>query len=177
MKHIIAWVTKLKNRLFPFGSPQENNSKFELNECPSVNQKIEDVIRGYFDKQEWKYRMYTNEDSVITFKLGFSGGNERLMVYVNVFTDEAVYQIGCRSDTKLSQEVIRNGRLAMNNYNIVAKVVSGCIGLDGSIMFWLGRNIDGNTFSEKAFAVDFIMVMNVTDNETAQIYKQAFMDK
>ena len=99
------------------------------------------------------------------------------MLKVDVVPDNAIYHIVCQSETKLLQENINNGIIAMNNYNLKAHVVSGCIGSEGNIIFWLGRNIDGNTFSEQAFAVDFDMVIKETDDETAQIYKQALNPK
>ena len=117
--------------------------------------------------------MYADEDSIITFRLGFNGDNEKLMLKVDVMPDNAIYSIVCESETKLSQENINNGIIVMNDYNLKAQVVSGCISSEGDIIFWLGRNIDGNTFSEQAFAVDFNLVIRETDDETAQIYKQA----
>ena len=167
----------LLNLLFSSCSHQEKESSKKLAQFPSSEQKIEDVIKGYFDKQEWHYRMYTDEDSIITFRLGFNGDNEKLMLKVDVVPDNAIYHIVCQSETKLLQENINNGIIAMNNYNLKAHVVSGCIGTEGNIIFWLGRNIDGNTFSEQAFAVDFDRVIKETDDETAQIYKQALNPK
>ncbi len=118
--------------------------------------------------------MYTDEDSIITFRLGFNGHNETLMLRVDVLSN-AIYQIVCEPETKLSQENINNGIIAMNNYNLLrAQVVSGCIRSEGNIIFWLGRNIDGNTFSEQAFAADLHMVIREADIKTAQIYKQAY---
>ncbi|MDE6644229.1 MAG: hypothetical protein K2K27_09050 [Muribaculaceae bacterium] len=61
----------------------------------------------------------------------------------------------------------------MNKYNLRAQVVSGCISREGDIIFWLGRNTDGNAFSEQAFAMDLDMVFKEADEEIAQIYKQS----
>lgn len=117
--------------------------------------------------------MYTDEDSIITFRLGFNGDNEKLMLQVSILPNNAIYQIICQSETKLTQETISNGIIAMNNYNLRARVVSGCVSSEGNITFRLGRNIDGNTFSEQTFAVDFDTVIKEADDKTAQIYKQA----
>lgn len=134
---------------------------------------IEEVIKRYFDKHEWQYNMITDEDSIITFGLGFSGDYEKLlMLQVRVLPNSAIYQISCKSEIKLPQNCISNGIIAINNYNLRAHVVSGCINPEGDIIFWLERNIDGNAFSEQAFAADLDMVINMTDNETAHIYKQ-----
>lgn len=154
-------------------SHQEKESSKELTQYTSIDRKIEDVIKGYFDKQEWHYRMYTDEDSIINFRLGFNGDNEKLMLQVNVWPNNVFYQIICQSETTLPQNNISNGIIAVNNYNLRAYVVSGCISPEGNIIFWLGRNTEGNTFSEQAFAVDFDMVIKETDKETAQIFKQA----
>ena len=52
-------------------------------------------------------------------------------------------------------------------------MVSGCIGQDGVITIWMGRNTDGDTFSEKVFGCDFDMVMREADTATAQIFKES----
>lgn len=99
------------------------------------------------------------------------------MLKVDILPDNAIYHIVCQSETKLPQENMNDGIISMNNYNLKASVVSGCISSEGSIIFWLGRNIDGNTFSEQAFAVDFDMVIKETDNVTAHIFKEAHNPK
>lgn len=167
----------LLNLLFSSCSHQENESSKEIAQYSSSERKIEDVIKSYFDKQEWHYRMCTDDDHIITFRLGFNGDNEKLMLKVDVLPDNAIYHIVCQSETKLSQENMNDGIISMNNYNLKASVVSGCISSEGSIIFWLGRNIDGNTFSEQAFAVDFDMVIKETDNVTAHIFKEAHNPK
>lgn len=167
----------LLNFLFSSCSHHEKDSSKELDQYSSSNLKIEDVIKGYFDKQEWHYRMYTDEDSTITYRLAFNAENEKLMLRVDILPNNATYHIVCQSETTVPQGNITNGIIAMNNYNLSANVVSGCIGSEGNIIFWLGRNIDGNTFSEQAFAVDFNMIINEADDETAQIYKKAIIPK
>lgn len=61
----------LLNLLFSSCSHQENESSKEIAQYSSSERKIEDVIKGYFDKQEWHYRMCTDDDHIITFRLGF----------------------------------------------------------------------------------------------------------
>lgn len=152
-------------------SGKTTSNKF-IQALPS-GKKIEDVIKGYFDKNDWHYRMYTDEDSIVTFVLKFSGDNETLNFRVNIIPQDEIYQIICQSETKLAPKDMQNGIIAMNKYNLRAQVVSGCISRKGDIIFWLGRNTDGNTFSEQAFAVDLDMVFKEADEETAQIYKQS----
>lgn len=177
MKRIIILVMTLTSLLFSSCSHRGNSSKPELTGSPSGKQKIEDVVRGFFDKQEWKYQRYIDEDSVITFRLGINGENETFMLNVHIFPDNDLYQIVGRTETTLPQDAIKNGMIAMNDYNMESSVVSGYITTEGNIIFWLGRNIDGNTFSEKAFSADFYMVTKETDDETAQIYKHALNSK
>lgn len=177
MKRILPLMITISIMILSSCSHRKSTPSADLAKFASQEQKIEDVIKGYFDKREWRYRMYTDEDSVITFRLGFTGDNENLTIHVNVFHDEAMYQIICQSETKLSHDDINSGIIAMNEYNLTARIVSGCITDVGNIVFWLGRNIDGNTFSEQAFAVDFNMVICETDDETAQIYKRALNPK
>lgn len=166
----------LLNFLFSSCSHQENKSSKELDQYPSSERKMEDVIKNYFDKQDWHYRVHTEEDSIISFQLGFNGENEKVLLRVDVLPNNAIYQIISHSETKLPKDKINDGIIAINNYNIKANIVSGCIGTEGNIIFWLGRNIDGNTFSEQAFATDFDMVIQTADYETAQIYKQALIN-
>lgn len=156
-----------------------SNQKNEPSEGTAIyagNCKIKDVIQKYFDKRRWKYKMFTDENSAIRFQLGFTANNETVFINVNIFPNNEIYEINCHSETKLPQELIYHGIAAINNYNLSAKVVSGCISPNGDIIFWLGRNTDGNTFSEEAFAIDFEMVIRETDYETAQIYKQSHIN-
>lgn len=136
-------------------------------------EKVEDMIKKFFDSQEWKYRMYTDEDSVITFKLAFDSNNEKLKVRIDVYPDDYMYNIIGGADTKIPVNCIDRAIWAINEYNRKSNIVCGCIEDDGTVIFWLGRNTDGNSFSKEAFKADFDMVLKHVDNETAQIFKQA----
>lgn len=140
-------------------------------------EKVEKVIKKFFDSQNWKYQMYTDEDSVITFKLSFDGNNERLKVRIDVYPEDDMYNIIGGADTKIPVNSIDKAILAINEYNRKSNIVCGCIEDDGTIIFWLGRNTEGNTFSKEAFEADFDMVLKRVDFETAQIFKQATIDQ
>lgn len=173
--HSTSSIWKRMKHLFS-PSYQKNDPSEGSATHNSENRNIEDVIQGYFDKRKWKYHMHTDENSTIRFKLGFTANNEKVFLDVNIFPHNKIYEINCHSETKLPQELVYRGIAAINNYNLSARVVSGCVSPNGDIIFWLGRNIDGNTFSEEAFAIDFEMVIRETDYETAQIYKQSHIN-
>lgn len=135
------------------------------------------MIGSFFDSQEWKYRKYTENDSVESFLLGFTGDNEEILCRVDVMPSHNMYQIIGQSKTILPASNIDGAIKAINRYNLRAKVVSGCVSEDGSITFWMGRNTDGGSFSEDAFGCDFDMVMRETDMTTAHIFKEAMEER
>lgn len=147
-----------------------------MRESASVD-KVEEVIKSYFDKKNWKYQMYTDENSIITFRLGVIGDYETVNIKISIDPEMNFYHIVGGSDISVAEKDRAKGIIAINNYNLSARVVSGCIGSDGSILFWMGRNVNGNAFSEEAFAIDLFMVINETDHQTAHIFKQASMDQ
>lgn len=79
--------------------------------------------------------MYTDENSTIRFKLGFTANNEKVFLDVNIFPHNKIYEINCHSETKLPQELVYRGIAAINNYNLSARVVSGCVSPNGDIIF------------------------------------------
>lgn len=134
---------------------------------------ITSTIRNFFDSQEWKYRQYTEEDSVESFMLGFTGLNEEIMFRVDVMPNRNMYHIIAQSETIIPQSNIDAAIKAINRYNLRAQVVSGCVSEEGNIIFWMGRNTDDGSFSEDAFGCDFRMVMREADTATAHIFKEA----
>ena len=173
MKQISTLIVLLCGLISSSCSHTEKPSPKDFKQTTSLGMNIEDVIKGYFDKNDWHYRKYIDEDSVITYVLRFNGNYEKLLFHVNIIPQDDIYEIICQSKTVLAQKDIDKGIIAINKYNYKTQVVSGCISPEGNIIFWLGRNIDGNTFSEQVFAVDLDMVFKEADDETAQIYKQA----
>lgn len=174
MKHFITLLITLSVVLSSCSHHETKSSMAQsgriADEC-----KVEDVIKGFFNKKKWKYKMDMDEDSVITFRTGFDGQNESISMQVRVYQTDSLYQIICQSETKLSPEAMNKGIKAMNEYNLGALVASGCISPEGHIVFWTGRSIDGNTFSEEAFAADFYRTLSASDHKTAQICKQSYM--
>ena len=138
----------------------------------SANIKIDDVIETYFKKREWYYQKDVRED-VIAYSLLFDGDNSHLVVRVYVHHDIAIYRIVCQLGVKLLEDVAEKGMIEINRYNQSSRVVCGCISPQGYIAFWLGRNIDGNTFSEHAFEADLAMCMTAADDTTAEIYQKS----
>ena len=153
-------------------SNKEENRSLTMSSEIGEHKDLTTMIRSFFDSQEWKYRQYA-EDSIESFMLGFTGLNEEILFRVDVMPNHDMYQIIGQSKTIIPVSNIERAIKAINRYNLRAKVVSGCIGEDGAITFWMGRNTDGNTFSEKAFGCDFDMVMREADTATAQIFKEA----
>ena len=150
-------------------SNKEENRSSEIRE----NKDLTTMIRSFFDSQEWKYRQYSEEDFIESFMLRFTGLNEEILLRVDVIPNHNMYLIIGQSKTIVPVSNIEGAIKAINRYNLRAKVVSGCIGEDGTITFWMGRNTDGETFSEGAFGCDFDMVMREVDKATAHILKEA----
>lgn len=137
---------------------------------------VTETIKSYFDSEKWKYELESQDDDTChTFYIGFTGHHEELRFRINVFPDNKICQIICRSETKIDSEYLVGASHAINEFNLHSKLVCGCVGDNGAIAFWLGRNTDGDTFSKEAFAADFDIVFRVTDNETAQILKRAML--
>lgn len=158
------------------GSNEENRSLIQSSES-GEQKNMTDIIRNFFDSQDWKYNIDSEDDSVESFMLGFTGVNEEIMFCVNVMPNQNMYQIIGQSKTVIPLPNIEAAVRAINRYNLKAKVVCGCVGEDGSINFWMGRNTDGDTFSEEAFSCDFEMVMRVVDTATSLIFKEALSEK
>lgn len=151
----------------------EENEITSVETCKIEQQDVTTMIRTFFDSRQWKYRMYTEEDSVVSFALAFRGDNEETMFRIDVMPNNNIYHIIGQSNTTIPTSNVNAGIRAINQYNLRAKVVSGCVCDNGAITFWLGRNTDGGTFSEDAFSYDFDMVMRAVDDESAHIFKEA----
>lgn len=136
---------------------------------------MEDIIKTYFDNNQWHYKAYTDEDSTLSYALNFHGNHENLSVHVDLNNNKNMFHIVCLPETRLPIESIDNGIIAMNNYNVESSV-PGCIRPDGRIVFWLTRYIEGKAYSKEAFDVELELILRVADEETARIYKQACME-
>lgn len=158
------------------GNSEENRSLTQSLESGGAKD-MTTMIRSFFDSQEWKYRQYSEEDSVESFLLVFSGVNEEIMLRVDVMPNRNVYHIIAQSKTVIPPFNFDAALKAINSYNLQAQVVSGCVSDEGNIVFWMGRNTDDGSFSENAFGCDFHMVMREVDVETAHIFKEAMQDK
>ena len=173
MKHYIIVLMAAIASLLAISSCSNSENRISEHDIALSDSKIEDVVKAHFDEQNWKYHMYTDEDSIITFEMGFTVDNDKLDVRVCIDPDD-LYQIICNTKTELPPAVIDKGIIAMNDYNVSSRVVSGCVTPKGKIVFWIGRNIDGNAFSEQAFAADFAMVLQETEDATSKIFKQIY---
>lgn len=138
-----------------------------------MNEVIE-TIKTYFDSLEWKYDVNTDNESMQTIETGVNARNEKINIRVRVFPSKSRYQILCQPLTTIAPEHLDEAIAAINDFNCSSATVSGCIGNKGNIVFWLGRNTDGDAFSAEAFEADFDDVLSAADFETAQIYKRAY---
>ena len=120
------------------------------------------------------YSLEPEEDSVQAFYINFEACNENLRFCIRVFFKKSVCLIICSPKTKISLEYRDKAIQAMNEFNGNSMVVSGFIGEQGNVVFSLGRNMEGNTFSKEAFIADFHSVYHVADMKTAQILKKAY---
>lgn len=138
--------------------------------------KITEIIKSYFDSEKWKYMFESNNDGTLqSLYSQFTGNNEILRFRINVFPNDKICQILCQPSTKINPNNILGAIQAINEFNLHSRLVCGCIGENGDIAFWLGRNTDGDTFSQEAFAADFHIVFNAAEEETAQIFKKAIL--
>lgn len=134
---------------------------------------VTETIKSYFDSEEWKYELRSEDNSLQSFYTMFSGRNEELLFRINVYSENKICQIACQSETKINPEYMSGALHAINEFNLHSRLVCGCVGENGGISFWLGRNTDGDTFSKEAFAADFDVIFRTADDETAQILKKA----
>ena len=153
------------------GRWNKNASKISGKTLNSIDVKIEDIIENYFNKREWYYSKNVAPDG-ISYDLFFNRERCNLMVLVDVYPEDAFYRVACHLDEKLSDKSIEKGLIEVNKFNQRAIGVCGFINSKGYIRFWVGRNINGNTFSEEAFIVDLLMCMKTTEEKTVEIFKQ-----
>ena len=94
-------------------SREEN--KIKSVEADKIEQQdMTTMIRGYFDSRQWKYRMYTEEDSVVSFALAFKDDNEEVRVRVDVMPNSNMYHIIGQSNIKIPTSNINTGVRSIN---------------------------------------------------------------
>ena len=130
---LIAVVVFIATLIYAFFSGFMGKSNNRSSCENSGNQTVVETIKKYFDENDYKYRQYIDQDSITSFKLGFQGKNESMELTINVMPENSMYHIICIPDTQLPTEAITNGIIAMNEHNMNAAVVSGCIDKDGYI--------------------------------------------
>lgn len=132
------------------------------------------MIKSYFDKAQWKFTQEYGEDDPACFISYFNGETEKdVTMIVRVYSNNTYSIIGCASKVVIPENHFSEGYKAVNEYNLHTPLVCCTLDPDGRIIFWLGRNTDGQAFSEEAFATDFSVILNEADEETSNIFKQA----
>lgn len=159
-----------------FSSCFHQKKSIEVTKPSDSDCSMEEIIKTYFDNEHWGYETKTQEDSTLSFYLSFHCKHELLHMRVDLNNNKNMFLIMCQPETRLPIESLNNGIIAMNNYNCQALFVTGCIRPEGQIVFWLARNIEGKAYSKEAFDMDLELILQVADEETAQIYKQACME-
>lgn len=158
---VLSLLTVASILFFSSCTNQKDHSSSLSTEAASDESMVETVIRNGLDERKVKYHRYMNQDSTITFEMHFKFDDDNdngFMLYINIFPDD-VYQMVSILDKKIPNHSIDEGIRTINDYNLYAYVVSGCIGPEGQILLRLSRNTDGNTFSKPAFGADFHMIM------------------
>lgn len=141
-----------------------SKSPSDLTEDKTQDMKIVDVIKNYLDKKELKYRTYTDNDSIQTFELVFTTKENNLLTFIDILLNDSVYNVMCRSTSNLPKAMINDAIAEVNKFNLASRFTSACVDPDGDIIFWIGTNYDGNTFSEESFAADLWTVVNAADD-------------
>lgn len=160
MKYVLSFLTILSILITPSCSKSSSDSP----EVNTQDMKIEDVIKTYLDKRELKYRVYTDQDSIQTFELVFTTKGNNLLTFIDIVPKDSVYNVMCRSTSGLPKAMINDAIAEVNKFNLASRFTSACVDSDGDIIFWIGTNYEGNTFSEESFAADLWTVVNAADD-------------
>lgn len=133
------------------------------------------MIVNYFDSIKWKYEVKEEEEG-IAFNTGYQGENEFIYIRVVVFKGrKRNYHILCSPKTTIPKEHILKGLRVVNRYNSRAILVNAILDEeDGDIIFW-GYHESNETIPEADFSDYFESVIQVTDRETAQIFKDTLL--
>ncbi len=136
---------------------------------------VTQMIKGYFDKNEWKYDLEEDiEANLDLFRMGFTMNNETVNILIQVYRERERYKIIGYPDSKIPMTCLNGGLRAVNESN--SEINQGCFYLrleDGMIIFFIATNTDGLHFSEEVFAADLDFVTIAIDTQTAQIIKKA----
>lgn len=137
--------------------------------------KTTEVIKSCFDKQKWQYDLKEADDNghPDEFNISFYGENEGCTYRVLVCFEGKSYQLVGFTQTSVPQQYMDGALKAVNEYNCAALLIGSCIGQKGRIIFWSGRNVVSETFSEEVFMKDFRQLVIVVEDDTAQILKNA----
>lgn len=140
----------------------------------SENETTVESIKSFLKSKDLKYTLETDEEDTSTFTLVFSGGDgsNESTIFIRIYEQDA-YQIFGYQDITIPEEHRCQILNAVNNYNLGSALVSGCINNAGKLYFYLGRNTDGNSYSQKAFAVDLGCVLSAIEEETNKILRTA----
>ena len=134
---------------------------------------VADLIKEYFDSQEWKYDINTENQEFTTFIISFNTDNERMTLFIRIIPNKSFYYIVGDSETSIPKEFHNGAVSAINEFNNNSMIVTGSIDNYGHINFSIGHNFDGSSFSIEAFKADFFQVYSDTDKYTARIFKKA----
>ncbi len=133
------------------------------------NNDVVSMINSFFKSKELKYGIETEEDGITVFIVRFRGDNTDIIINVFVMPEINLYQIIGSMNVTVQSNQRQSVLNAINECNLEADVTSCYLSNNGEIKFWIGRNIDGDTFSEEAFAADFLMVVNDTEKKTPKL--------
>ncbi|MBD5334946.1 MAG: hypothetical protein HDR96_06050 [Bacteroides sp.] len=135
------------------------------------------MIVNYFDSIKWKYDVKEEED-MITFTTGCQRVNEAIYIRVIVLKGrKRNYYILCSPETTIPKEHILKGLRVVNRYNSKAILVNAFLYEEsGNIVFW--RQHESNETIPEADFIDYLeSVVDITDLETAQIFKDTLSMK
>ena len=141
--------------------------------CTDTVSDIVSILWTFFDEMETHSELTTEKDSVECFTVGFDGANGEIMMRVYVMTDCDMYQIIGQQKTFIPESNRDAAIRAINKYNMESNAVAGCISKDGAVTFWIGRYIDGDSFSVDSFAREFNSVLAAAEDTTEHILKEA----
>gem|GEM_PF-2089489 len=133
------------------------------------NKDVISMIKSYFKSKELKYGIETEDDGTTIFIVRFHGDNTDIIINVFVMPEINLYQIIGSMNATANPNQRQNVLNAINECNCEAEVTNCYLSDNGRIKFWIGRNIDGDTFSEEAFAADFLMVVTDTEQKTPKL--------
>lgn len=135
--------------------------------------KIKTIIEDFFVSRDWKYDLKKVDESDYIFSTG-AQGNERVGVKIYVPNKQTCLLLHFFTKFEISDQMLSNLYHIINKQNRSSNMVKYYFE-KGWLNFEIGINLAGIELTMENFASNFDLLLDVADNESAQIYKSVML--